>query len=388
MIERFFKNIAIAIIGAFLLVGCNAGRESFDVSRFTEEVYTPTYAKGFTIRHSAEDGATLITVQNPWQGAEGVEKMLLIDPRGKFRTATNANLQRIEGEAARIVCLSSSHIAMLDALGQTERVVGVSGIDFITNDYILKNRDLIGDVGYDNNMNYELLIALDADIVLLYGVEAENSIERKLYELGIPYLYIGEYVEQSPLGKAEWLITVAEITGQRAEGIAQFKLIEQNYNSLLGRVAQHIANQPRPRVMINTPYRDSWVLPPQHSYITTLVSDAGGDCYTSPGNGTASQPIDIEQALIYTESADLWINVGGCNSLRELTDQNPRFAATAVVTKGLVYNNNARRTPQGGSDFWESGVVRPDLILKDLTTIFHPDVMGEEHTLYYYKQLK
>lgn len=388
MIERFFKNIAIAIIGALLLVGCNAGRESFDVSRFTEEVYTPIYAKGFNIRHSAEDGATLITVQNPWQGAEGIEKMLLIDPRGKFRTATNANLQRIEGEAARIVCLSSSHIAMLDALDQTERVVGVSGIDFITNDYIVKNRDLIGDVGYDNNMNYELLIALDADIVLLYGVEAENSIERKLYELGIPYLYIGEYVEQSPLGKAEWLITVAEITGQRAEGIAQFKLIEQNYNSLLGRVAQHIANQPRPRVMINTPYRDSWVLPPQHSYITTLVSDAGGDCYTSPGNGTASQPIDIEQALIYTESADLWINVGGCNSLRELTDQNPRFAATAVVTKGLVYNNNARRTPQGGSDFWESGVVRPDLILKDLTTIFHPDVMGEEHTLYYYKQLK
>lgn len=388
MIERFFKNIAIAIIGAFLLVGCNAGRESFDVSRFTEEVYTPIYAKGFNIRHSAEDGATLITVQNPWQGAEGVEKMLLIDPRGKFRTATNANLQRIEGEAARIVCLSSSHIAMLDALGQTERVVGVSGIDFITNDYIVKNRNRIGDVGYDNNMNYELLIALDADIVLLYGVKAENSIERKLYELGIPYLYIGEYVEQSPLGKAEWLITVAEITGQRAEGIAQFKLIEQNYNSLLGRVAQHIANQPRPRVMINTPYRDSWVLPPQHSYITTLVSDAGGDCYTSPGNGTTSQPIDIEQALIYTESADLWINVGGCNSLRELTDQNPRFAATAVVTKGLVYNNNARRTPQGGSDFWESGVVRPDLILKDLTTIFHPDVMGEEHTLYYYKQLK
>lgn len=388
MIERFFKNIAIAIIGAFLLVGCNAGRESFDVSRFTEEVYTPIYAKGFTIRHSAEDGATLIMVQNPWQGAEGVEKMLLIDPRGKFRTATNANLQRIEGEAARIVCLSSSHIAMLDALDQTERVVGVSGIDFITNDYIVKNRDLIGDVGYDNNMNYELLIALDADIVLLYGVEAENSIERKLYELGIPYLYIGEYVEQSPLGKAEWLITVAEITGQRAEGIAQFKRIEQNYNSLLERVAQHIANQPRPRVMINTPYRDSWVLPPQHSYITTLVRDAGGDCYTSPGNGTTSQPIDIEQALIYTESADLWINVGGCNSLRELTDQNPRFAATAVVTKGLVYNNNARRTPQGGSDFWESGVVRPDLILKDLTTIFHPDVMGEEHTLYYYKQLK
>lgn len=386
--KQFLSLIITAISICSLLIGCGDTSQPFDISAFDQVVYSPSYAQGFSILRHKDSDATLIKASNPWQGADGIEKMLLIDRNSVFNTSKHPNIQRIEGDAERIVCLSSSHIAMLDAIGEVERVIGVSGMDFIMNDYIVNHRNQIGDVGYDNNMNYELLIALDADIVLLYGLTAENSIERKLSELGIPYLYIGEYVEQSPLGKAEWMIAVAEIVGLREEGIAQFKTIEQNYNTLLEKIAHHTADKTRPRVMINTPYRDSWVLPPQHSYITTLISDAGGECFTSPGNGTTSQPIDIEQALTYAEKADLWLNVGACNSLRELTDQNPRFAATPVVTNGFVYNNNARRTEQGGSDFWESGVIRPDLILQDLATIFHPDASSHDHTLYYYKQLK
>ena len=386
--KRFFTTHIIIVTLALAMVACQSRRATFDISKFDEVLYSPSHAQGFQIRKHSESNATLITVKNPWQGADGVDKMLLIDREGIFDSSLSPEVQRIEDYAERIICLSSSHIAMLDVIGKTERVVGVSGIDFITNDYILSHRDKIGDVGYDNNMNYELLLALDADIVLLYGIDTENSIERKLRELGIPYIYIGEYIESSPLGKSEWLIAVAEIIGAREEGIRRFQDIEQNYNSLLERVKQHIGQKPRPRAMINTPYRDSWVLPPKHSYITTLIEDAGAECYSSPGNGTASQPIDIEQALIYAEQADFWINVGTCNSLRELIDQNPRFASTPVVLNGKIYNNNARRTEMGGSDFWESGAVRPDLILQDLTTIFHPDVMVDTHTLYYYKQLK
>ena len=75
--------------------------------------------------------------------------------------------------------------------------------------------------------------------------------------------------------------------------------------------------------------------------------------------------------------------------MEEKRISNPIIASTKDVrARGLVYNNNARRTEQGGSDFWESGVIRPDLILQDLATIFHPDASGHDHTLYYYKQLK
>lgn len=385
--KRLFTLIATFTL-CTLMAGCGNATLPFDISSFSEVAYSPTYAKGFSILRHKDSNATLIVVNDPWQGADGIEKMLLIDRNSAFDTSNQPNVQRIEGDAERVICLSSSHIAMFDAIGEVECVVGVSGIDFIMNEYIVSHRDQIGDVGYDNNMNYELLLALDADVVLLYGLTAENSIERKLKELGVPYLYVGEYVESSPLGKAEWLVAIAELTGKGAQGIERFGEIERNYNSILERIQNHIGDSPRPKAMINTPYRDAWVLPPQSSYVTTLISDAGGDSYTSPGDGTTSQPIDIEQALIYTQNADVWINVGGCNSLRELTDQNPRFASTPVVTNQQVYNNNARRTPQGGSDFWESGVVRPDIILQDLAVIFHPDIMGDEHTLYYYKQLQ
>jgi iron complex transport system substrate-binding protein len=139
--------------------------------------------------------------------------------------------------------------------------------------------------------------------------------------------------------------------------------------------------------MINTPYRDAWVLPSENNYMARIISDAGGCCYTTEGKGNTSKPIDIEQALLYAESADFWLNVGSCHTLQELTSQNPRFAKVKVVEDKKVYNNTARSTAPIGSDFWESGVVRPDIILKDLAMIFHPEIIAQEHTLYYYTRL-
>ena len=381
LLQHIFWLIALGI------ASCNPKVASFDVEQFGEVVYKPQYATGFEIRSTPDGSATLIIVKNPWQGAEGVEQMLLIDSESRFDIAQHHEVQRITSPAERIVCLSSSHIAMLDAIGQVERTVGVSGIDFIMNEYITANRSKIGDIGYDNNMNYELLVALDADLVLLYGVSAESSIERKLRELKIPYIYIGEYIESSPLGKAEWLVAVAEAIGKREDGEEQFNALAVDYNALAKRISEHISGEERPRAMINTPYRDSWVLPSENNYMARIISDAGGRCYTTEGEGNTSKPIDIEQALLYAESADVWLNVGSCNTLQELTSQNPRFAKVKIVKDKKVYNNTARHTTSGGSDFWESGVVRPDIILKDLATIFHPEFMTEEHTLYYYKRL-
>lgn len=90
---------------------------------------------------------------------------------------------------------------MLDAVGAANTVVGVSGIEYISNPEIQARRDSIGDVGYEGNINYELLLSLDPDLVLLYGVSGESSMEGKLRELGIPFMYVGDYLEESPLGR-------------------------------------------------------------------------------------------------------------------------------------------------------------------------------------------
>ena len=378
--KRFFTIILLALLSA-----CSP-RATFDESIFDEVLYAPRYASGFDIRHHSESGATLITSKNPWQGADGVAYRLLIDPADHF-TDASSDLQRITKPAERIVCMSSSHIAMLATMQEQHRVVGVSGIDFISDEYILAHRTEIGDVGYDNNINYELLIALNPDLVLLYGINAANSLESKLRELQIPFAYIGEYVESSPLGKAEWMVTIGEIVGRREQSVALFEEIASRYTTLSTDIKAKIGEARRPQVMLNTPYRDAWFLPARSSYIVQLIEDAGGKTFTTQGEGNTSEPIDIEQALLYASQSDMWLNPSGCNSIAELVALNPKFATVPPVIRGEVWNNNARQTTMGGSDFWESGVVRPDIILNDLATILHPELMtGKE--LYYHKQLK
>lgn len=375
------KNIFTYIFTLTLLAGCAGGGVPFDHTLFSEVIYSPTHATGFEIRDCEEGNSTLIVVKNPWQGADDVEQMLLIDRDGTFNTS-GTDIQRIDHDAKRIICMSSSYVAMLSTIGKQEAIAGVSGINFISDKYVVANSDKIGDVGYDNNINYEMVVALNPDLVLLYGVMGASGMESKLRELGIPYLYLGEYVESSPLGKAEWMVAVGEITGARDKAVEIFSTISERYTALATEVS--LAAKERKQVMLNTPYRDSWFIPSEQNYIARIIRDAGGEPFTIAGTGNSSQPIDIEQAYIWASEADVWLNVGACNSLEELIRQNPKFADVKAVREKRVYNNNARQTTQGGSDFWESGVVRPDVILQDLVTI----LQGNEGELYYYKQLK
>lgn len=170
--------------------------------------------------------------------------------------------------------MSSTRIAMLGAIGEAGRVVGVSGIDYISSPDIQARRDSIGDVGYEGNINYELLLSLDPDLVLLFGVNGASLAEGKLKETGIPFLYVGDYLEESPLGKAEWLVALSEVVGKRAEGEKVFAEIPTCYNALKQRVADNALDAPS--VMLNTPYGDSWFMPSTKSYAVRLITDAGG----------------------------------------------------------------------------------------------------------------
>ncbi len=350
--------------------------------------YAPQYATGFSILEASANDfealseSRLIRVQNPWQGAEGVERTLFVARNGEQPPADYTG-PVLYGNAQRIACLSSSHIAMLDAVGATEYVVAVSGIDFIHNDYIQQHRDHIEDLGYDGNFNYELLLATDVDLVLLYGVFGPSVMESKLKELKIPYLYIGEYVEELPLGKAEWMIALCETIGMRSEAIAHFATIPTQYHAWKELAA---TTQSRPNVMLNTPYGDAWFMPWSESYIARLIADAGGKyLYQSHDTKTGSATIDLEEATLLTAKADVWLDVNNVKDLASLKQLYPRFKALPCVEAGAVYNNDRRISPRGGNDYWESGVVHPHLVLRDLIKIFHPELVEEEFV--YYRKL-
>ncbi len=377
--KRFYTILTLVL--GFLSVACGPQKGSAALD-FDIEVYTPTHAAGFDIRGTESSASTLITVRNPWQGARDVEQHLML-LRGDDEAPEGFAGAVVKVPVERVVCMSSSHVAMLDAVGAVECIKGVSGVDFLMNDYIRANRDKVHDIGYDTNLDFERLAAIRPDIVLMYGISGDNTqLSGKLRELGIPYIYVGDYVEQSPLGKAEWLMVAAEIADRREEGKRVFDDIAGRYNRLKESVA---STEHRPLVMFNTPYRDTWFMPSAKSYMVQLVKDAGGEYIYAANDGDEAVPVDAENAYLLASRAEVWLNVGACNTLDELRSQNPKFAAVPAVTGRRVWNCNRRKTAGGGSDFWESGIVRPDRVLGDLVAIMRGT---DSDTTYYYKRLE
>ena len=373
------KHLAqiVLIIVTTLFISC----ENNTVLRQTEPIYTPQYAEGFSIERDKASGEVLLCVKNPWQGAENICYYYPID------TLTPAK---------RIITMSSSHAAMLDAVGCSDRIVGLSGCRFVYNSELCKKiaEGEISEVGYDSNFDFEKIRSLRADAVLLYGVSGEaKMITNKLDELRTPYIYIGEYLENNPLGKAEWVVALAYLCGVGEQGKEFFKGVEERYNTL--RNQKHCSAY-HPRVMLNLPYRDSWFMPPHNSYMVQLIEDAGGT-YILTENGkrktengestsTTSTPISLEEALVLAMKADFWINLGQISSKEELCAVAPRFAGVDAVKFSRLYNNTKRTNESRGSDFWESGCVRPDLILADLVKILHYEAPTD--SLYYYKKME
>ena len=359
-----------------ILCGCAGG----DVGKFTERAYEPAYASGFGILRAPDGESMLIETRSPWQGADSsAVTRLLVLAEGEDAPA-GFDGQVLAAPARRVVCMSSSHVAMLDALGAVDRIVGVSGIGFITNEYIRAHADSVADVGYDGNIDYEALVGARPDLVLLYGVAGASTLEPKLRELGIPFAYVGEYLEDSPVGKAEWIVPVGEMTGLGREAREYFAGVPERYDKIKKIAAEA---DDAPAVMINTPYADQWVMASADSYVARLIADAGGRYVYAGHPGNRSLPVDMEEALRMASEADVWINTGIYDTLDGLRSAVPNLTETPPLRNGNVWNSSLRATAGGGNDYWESGVVNPYAVLDDLVNIYHPGLVPDSAMIYY-----
>ncbi len=343
------------------------------------------YAQGFAI--NTVDNHIRLTVRNPWEKAQNIEFGYILFPRGETIPDSLAAMNIIRTPVERIICLSTSHLAFLEALGETDKVTGVSGSQFITNPSVRQgiSEGKIRDVGYGRNLNFEEIIRQKPDVVMVYGVDSEvTGFLDKFRDLGIPTVLNAEFLEGSPLGKAEWIKFMAAFFNKRDLSDSIFSSVEQNYLYLKGKVARV---QAKPAIMTGLPYRDAWWVPGGRSYLANLISDAGGNYVFSENNSHESFVISLEEALTRSSVADFWINTGTITRKEEILSADSRFRSFPMYGKALIYNNNRRSTAAGGNDFWESGTVYPDRILADLIRIFHPGVLPGD-TLTYYVEIK
>ena len=343
------------------------------------------YALGFSIAES--DYGYNLRVENPWENARNVqiEYHLLMQNIAVPDSLRKKNIIRIP--VTRVICLSTSHLAFLDMLDALVSVRGISGSHYISNPFINDGiaKGVISDVGYGSNLNYEEIIRLKPDLILVYGVDSEVSgYLEKFRELGIPAVIMAEYLEESPLGKAEWIRFAASFFGKEKLADSLFLQMEKSYNQLAGLVSDL---PDKPGVMVGLPYRDAWWIPGGRSYMARLITDAGGKYLGGKNHSRESFVVSMEEAIRLFSDAEVWLNTGMVAQKSEILRMDSRFEKLPFYRLARIYNNNKRSTSAGGMDFWESGTVQPDKILADMIRIFHPGFLPGD-SLTYYREIR
>ena len=300
-----------------------------------------------------------------WFDLQG-DKAIIVSPYGG-----TADTLEVTAPLRSIVCMSSSYIGFLDAIGCDSVATAVSGLAYVSDPEVQAHAV---DVGYDAALDYETILKLRPDLVLTYAVSAaEPPYLQKLRDLGIRTAVIHEHLESHPLARAEYIKFFGLLTGRKERADSLFADIRDRYLSLVKE-----SDAPK-SVLVNIPYADQWYIPGGDNYMTRLIQDAGGTVLGAVPGRFESSVISVEKAYELAREADCWLNPGWCATKSQLRSVHPLFADFPVLGKA-VWNNTKQSTPGGGNAFWETGPARPDLILEDLRAIFD----GAEVPMHYY----
>ncbi len=334
---------------------------------------------------SEGEGRSTLRIRSPWQGGgEIINSYVLAEDTSEFDSSTGQ--VKIKVPVEKVVCLSTTHIAMIDALGESETVCGISGTGYVYNQSVKEGieKGEVADVGYENFLNSELIVSMKPGLVLAYGIGSESEgYVSKIREAGIPVMFISDYMEQHPLARAEWIRVIGALYDKTDTAAEIFNSIVKAYNDTEAIIKERSST--RPVVMLGLPYRDTWYISPGDSYISRLISDAGGKYLWENSRSDISMPMGLESVFTEAMKCDFWINTGSARTIDEILSVDSRFSELPPVRNGRLYNNTARTNDSGGNDYWESGVLHPDILLNDLAWIFHPELFPGYKPVYYEK---
>lgn len=367
-----------------VLIACNGKQSSVKEQRARSSANVAIkYAEGFTIQTQGD--AKLVTVTYPFQGAKSGYEYLLV-PRGEEVPAHDENTKVIFVPVNDIVCTSTTHIPLLDYLNETDKLVGFPTTDYISSEKMRRRVDAgkVMDLGIDKGLNLERLAVLNPDVVMGYTMTGDYGQFRKIESLGIPVVINAEYLEQHPLGRAEWIKFMALFFGKESMADSVFTVIEKNYLEAKALVKE---DDTLPTVLSGIVYGDAWFLPGGENYAAKLFMDAGCEYLWADTKSNGFLQLSFETVYYKGRGADLWIGTGTYKSLAELAAADRRYADFKAFRTRKVYNYDARQGAKGGNEFLELGYLRPDLILRDLIRIAHPRLLPY-HELYFHRKLE
>lgn len=375
------RPLLILLLCSQLLLSCDSGQTSLQNDNEPGKSLVK-HASGLAIvRHSSW---IEVVVKQPWKGATVPIKYALTTAESALGDIPEG-YQIIEIPVTKVASTSTTHLPHFEAIGEVRSLKGFANGGYVYSQVIKERLDAgdIVEIGNGNGVNLESCLSLKPQAMFTFSMGNDLSNDQRLTQAGIDLLYNADYLETTPLGRAEWLKFTAAFFNKLDIADSVFSAIEQNY---LGLKAKAQATQTRPVVLTGVVYGDTWFLPGGKNYGAAFFEDAGGQYLWSENDQNGWLELSFESVYEKASLADFWIGVASFASLNEMTRQESRYKLFSPWKGGEVYNYDNQVAETGGSNYLEEGYSRPDLILADLIRIIHPEVLPD-HSLYFYRKL-
>ena len=329
------------------------------------------YAKGFSIKNY--DGYSVVKVSNPWPKANKTYTYILKEKDGKVPDTLSKNII-ISVPVKRIVVTSTTHIPSLEMLNEEKSLVGFPHLDYISSEKVrsLIDAKKVKELGNNHDLNTEVLIDLQPDVIIGYGIDNSNPTLDNLQKSGLKVMLNGDWNEETPLGKAEWLKFFGALYGMQKEANELFLKIEKDYLKTI-EIAKRATT--KPSILIGDMFEDKWYLPRGTSWGCLLLKEANSNYLWQDSKGTGSLSLSFEAVFEKANAADFWITSGQFSSLAEMTAANPHYNQFKAFQNKNVYSFSGKKGKTGGVLYYELAPNRPDIVIKDIVKILHPELL-------------
>lgn len=322
---------------------------------------------------------TVVTIRNPWDTLKVLHTYLLAD-REKPLPEHLPEGTIVRTPLQKSVIYSSVHCSLWSELDELKGIGGVCGLEYIKLPQIqegCRNGSIVN-VGNSMNPDIERIIDLRPDAILLSPFENSGGYGR-VGKLNIPIVECADYMETSALGRAEWMRLYGLLLGKEAQADSLFAGIEKEYLTLTQQVKSQ--NLKRPTVISEMKNSSTWYIPGGNSTMGRLYQDAGADYVFAYLSNSGSVPLAFETVFDRGGNADIWLikyNQPQDKTYSELERDYAPYARFKAFQDRKVYGCNTNHVP-----FYEESPFHPELLLKDLIKIFHPDLLPDYDLKYF-----
>ncbi len=371
-------KILLLLLTFTFFLNCKNNSES----KISDKNNTISEARGFSLfKYPA---FKILTIQNYYPNSTKQYKYVLAKS-SEFVPDSLKYLPFIKTPIQRIALTSTTHIPALVLLEESSRLVAFPNTNYISSPKVRKliEKGKVTDLGTNQQPDLEKLALSKAEVFIGYQIDQSRNIEELLKSVKIPVLLNADWNEQTALGKAEYIKFFGALFEKDELAEKIYNQIKTNYLELQKRAGLAVK---RPTVMAGALFEDSWYAPQGSSWGAQFIKDAGASYIYENTTGTGSLRYDLEKIYLDCKNADFWIGPGQFEKRSDLLAADARYAKFKAFRNNKVFSYSAKKGATGGVLFYELASNRPDLVLKDLVYIFHPELVPN-HKLYFFTQV-